>query len=292
MISKYGIFCEVVRHKSFTKAADAIGYTQSGVSQIIRNLEKELGTTLIDRSSTTFSLTADGSNYFPYISSIYHAELSLQNKRAEILGMFNSVIRIGTVTSVSRNFLPVILRSFKQDHPDVQFVLRQGTYNDIEKWIAEGEVDFGFVIGEMEPKLEVRPLMTDHMVAVLPEGHPLCNKTLLYLRDLAEEPMILVGEGEFSLSMEGFQNAGVEPKIEYTVYDDYTVIAMVKQKLAISMMYQLTLTGFEDGLVLKPIQDGVSRTISVAWKNKQTIPYAARKLVNAIFDYSELKLND
>lgn len=292
MISKYGIFCEVVKHKSFTKAAEAIGYTQSGVSQIVKNLEKELGTVLIDRSASNFLLTIDGYAYLPYISGIYNSELSLQNRRSELLGMYNSVIRIGTFSSVSRTFLPIILRSFKMSHPDVHFVLKQGTYNDIEKWIEEGEVDFGFLIGEMETKLEVRPLLIDSMVAVLPGDHPLCKKNTVSLNDIAEDPMILIDEGEFSLPMEIFRKSGIEPKIEYTVYDDYSVIAMVKQKLAISMMYELVLEGFEDGLVLKPLEEEVSRTISVAWKNKQTIPYAARKLVNAIFDYSELKLND
>ncbi|MGN1389675.1 MAG: LysR family transcriptional regulator, partial [Bulleidia sp.] len=69
MDSRYQIFVAVVQEKSFTRAAEILGYSQSAVSQAVRSLEKELGTALIERSREGISLTEDGKEYLPYLRS-------------------------------------------------------------------------------------------------------------------------------------------------------------------------------------------------------------------------------
>ena len=69
-LSKSRIFCRVMEKGSFTGVAEEIGYSQSAVSQIIRGLEKELGTQLIERRREGIRLTPDGVQYFPYLQAI------------------------------------------------------------------------------------------------------------------------------------------------------------------------------------------------------------------------------
>ena len=110
MLSKYDIFCKVVEHSGFTKAANAIQYSQSAVSQTVKNLEQELGLTLLTRGKEGIHLTADGEAIFPYIQAIANAEDALARRQREMQGLKGSVIRIGTFTSVSRNLLPPMMK--------------------------------------------------------------------------------------------------------------------------------------------------------------------------------------
>ena len=134
MLSRYGIFCGVIEHKSFTRTAEKLGYSQSAVSQAVRALELETETVLIDRRKDGIALTPDGEQYLPYFQQIHQAEQNLERKEQEMKGLKNSVVRIGTFTSVSRIFLPGLMMEFKKEHPDIRFILQQGEYTSIARY--------------------------------------------------------------------------------------------------------------------------------------------------------------
>ena len=110
MASRYQIVCMVVDCGSLKRAADELGYTQSAVSQAVKALERELGTTLIERGKQGVSLTRDGKQYLPYLRQIVTAEVELEGKRQELLGLSSTDIRIATFTNVSRTVLPRVIR--------------------------------------------------------------------------------------------------------------------------------------------------------------------------------------
>ena len=128
MASRYQIACMVVDCGSLKGAADELGYTQSAVSQAVKALERELGTTLIERGKQGVSLTRDGKQYLPYLRQIVTAEAELEGKRQELLGLSSTDIRIATFTNVSRTVLPRVIRDFGALHPGVRFTLKQGDY--------------------------------------------------------------------------------------------------------------------------------------------------------------------
>lgn len=284
MISKYGILCKVMEARSFTKVAEQMGYSQSAISQMIKTLEQEVGTVLVNRKKDGISLTRDGEHFLPYIQAIYHAEESLRQKQREMKGMESSTIRIGTFTSVSRNILPSLMMSFKELYPGVNFVLSQGEYTSIGKWVKEGNVDFGFVNTEAVSDIKMKRLFQDEMMAVLPTNHPLAEKNSVLLKDLAQEAFILLDEGEYSVPLNAFQIKGIVPNIEYKVYDDYSILAMVRQGLGVSAMYRLVLRGFEDGLAIRPINERLERSVAIAWQNWDTMPFASRRFAEFIID--------
>ena len=211
MLSRYGIFCGVIEHKSFTRTAEKLGYSQSAVSQAVRALELETETVLIDRRKDGIALTPDGEQYLPNYQQIHLAVQNLERKEQEMKGLINSVVRIGTFTSVSRIFLPGLMMEFKKEHPDIRFILQQGEYTSIARWVEEGSVDFGFANAEAVPGLETSILYKDEMAAVLPKGHPLTGKQVNSLKDLEQEPCILLDEGEYSVPEQAFRRAGLRP---------------------------------------------------------------------------------
>lgn len=286
MISRYGIFCRVVEQGSFTRAAEELGYSQSAVSQNVRALEQETRVTLLSRRKDGVQLTQDGQEFYPYIQSIFQAEQALERKRQETMGLQNSLIRIGTFTSVSRNLLPPMMKRFKEKYPDVRFVLRQGEYTSIPQWIRQGEIDFGFVNQDAVEGMETRLLYEDHMLAVLPQGHRLEKKSSLTLRDISTEPLILLDEGEHSVLLDAFHSAGLTPNLAYEVYDDYSILSMVRQGLGISVLYEKVVAGFEQGLSLRPIQESPRRRVALSWLSWDTMPYAARRFAEFLMENS------
>lgn len=286
MISRYGIFCRVVEQGSFTRAAEELGYSQSAVSQNVRALEQETGVTLLSRRKDGVQLTQDGQEFYPYIQSIFQAEQALERKRQETMGLQNSLIRIGTFTSVSRNLLPPMMKRFKEKYPDVRFVLRQGEYTSIPQWIRQGEIDFGFVNQDAVEGMKTRLLYEDHMLAVLPQGHRLEGKSSLTLQDISTEPLILLDEGEHSVLLDAFHSAGLTPNLAYEVYDDYSILSMVRQGLGISVLYEKVVAGFEQGLSLRPIQESPRRRVALSWVSWDTMPYAARRFAEFLMENS------
>lgn len=277
MISRYGIFCKVAELGSFTRAAESCGYSQSAISQNIKALEQETGVSLLSRRKDGVQLTADGRDFFPYLQAVWQAEQALERRRQETMGLKNSVIRIGTFTSVSRNLLPPKMKAFKARYPDVRFVLRQGEYTSIPQWIRQGEIDFGFVNQDAVDSMDTRLLYEDHMLAVLPQGHPLEQKPVIPLKELSREPLILLDEGDHSVLLDAFRQAGQMPNIAYEVYDDYSILSMVRQGLGISVLYEKVVSGFESGLSLRPILEAPRRRVALAWSSWETMPYAARR---------------
>ena len=282
MFSKYDIFCKVVEFSGFTKAANAIQYSQSAVSQTVKNLEQELGLTLLTRGKEGIHLTADGEAIYPYIQAIANAEAALARRQREMKGLNGSIIRIGTFTSVSRTLLPGWIFDFKRTYPEVRFILEQGEYTTISEWVENSVVDFGFVNLDAASEMAGRLIYTDEMCAVLPMDHPLTRKQTVSLRDLAKTPLILLDEGEFNVPRRAFEAAGLEPRVDYEVYDDYTIIAMVEKKLGVSIMYERVLAGYGHQVATRPIAEDLSRRVGIVWNNWETMPIAARCFVEFI----------
>lgn len=270
---------------SFTRAAEVLDYIQSAVSQMVHTLEEELSTVLLLRSKNGITLTPDGKAYYPYICSINNAHRELEEKYLEMQGLSGGKIRIGSFTSVSRNWLPGLMKSFKEKYPYVRLELFQGEYTNIGQWIKEGKVDFGFVVPDAVSGLQVLPLYTDEMVAVLPQNHPLSPKETVSLAELAGYPNILLDEGELSMPLNAYEKNHLEPNIQYRVYDDYSIVTMVEQGLGVSVLYKAVVENLERSCVVRPIEPIVERTVAIACKNKKTLPVAGRYFMDFIQEY-------
>jgi len=280
MASRYQIVCMVVDRGSLKHAADELGYTQSAVSQAVKALERELGTTLIERGKQGVSLTRDGKQYLPYLRQIVTAEAELEGKRQELLGLSSTDIRIATFTNVSRTVLPRVIRDFGTLHPGVRFTLKQGDYTRNAQWVHDGVVDFCFTARGFTAGLEKRVVYHDELVALLPTGHPLTAKEKVTLADLASEPFVLLDEGEQSLVLDAFATHGLSPHVMSEVTDDYTIMAMVEEGLGVSMLYRRTVEGMRADIRVRPIVYAPSRDVVAAWRSWDTMPIATRRFID------------
>jgi DNA-binding transcriptional LysR family regulator len=280
----YYAFMKAIETGSFTKAAEELGYTQSAISQMVHSLEEELSTILILRSRTGITLTPDGEEFLPYIKKICNSHRELKEKMKEMEGLESGHIRIGVFSSVSCHWLPGLMKDFKLQYPAVHFELHQGDYTEISTWIKEGSVDFGFVNPKAVSNLTTTPLKDDEMFAVLPKGHGLAEQNEVTLKELLNEPYILLDEGDISEPLTIFQLNNFEPNIQYRVHDDYTIMSMIEQGLGISILPKLVLHRCPYHIITKKISPSFSRTISLAYKDKRVLPISSRSFIDFIIE--------
>lgn len=105
-MNRYLILQKIVELGSFSKAAEALGYTQSAASQMIASLEDELSIKLLNRSRRGVKLTIEGAELYPYIERTIYQYLATQEKVKEIRGLDTGVIRMGTLASISATGCP------------------------------------------------------------------------------------------------------------------------------------------------------------------------------------------
>lgn len=279
MTSRYDIFLTVVELGSFTKAGAKLHYSQSAISQAVKALEESLETRLLDRGKEPMALTADGQAYLPYFQSIVQAERALERKQDEMRGLLDAHVRLGIFTSVGRNLLPPLLYEFKQRYPSVRFVLSQGEYDSIRNQLLSAQIDLGFLNEQGVGELGFERVYRDRMVAVLSRESPLAAKETVSLTDLAGEPFIELDEGTRSVAVEGFRALGLEPRYACKVYDDYTILSMVRQGLGYSILYSLAVSGADKDVAVRPIKEKLERSIVLAYTNEETLPLAARRFL-------------
>lgn len=276
-MNRYIALIKTVDTGSFSKAADELGYTQSAVSQMIKSLEEDLRTTLLIRSRHGLSLTANGEELVPYIREICNAHRRLWEKQKEMAGLRGGVVRIGSIASVSCGWLPELMHGFKQLYPAVQFYLQQqATYTGIAQLVREGSVDFGLINTDFAHGLQSTPLAKDEMLAVLPKGHPLARHESLSLDQLLGEPFILLEEGEYNELLAFFASHEQNPNIQYRVYDDYTIMAMIEKNLGVGILPAIILRRSGYDVATRPLRPSLQRNIGAVYKDRNFLPLASR----------------
>lgn len=116
------------------------------------------------------------------------------------------------------------------------------------------------------------------MRAVLPQSHPLAQKAVVPLTDLAQEPFIMVEQGDYSEVLDAFSASGVTPNIKFTIHDDYAIMGMVEAGVGFSILSEGVLARMPFKIVAKPTQPAV--TLALGFKNRKAMPLASRRFVD------------
>ena len=243
-IQKYLAFVKAVEYGSFTKAAEVLDYSQSGVSRMINDLEKEWGIFLFERGRTGINLTSDGLKLLPQLKRICNEYEILMKQIEDLHGMESGMIRIGTFSSVASHWLPNIVKIFKKDYPMIDFEFLLGDYTEIESWILNGRVDFGFLRLPTTAELETIFLEQDRLLVVIPENHPLAHCEKFPIDGLLNSPFMLLEKGAKAEISEIFEKHHISPNVNFTTWDDYAIMSMVEYGLGISILPELIIQRF------------------------------------------------
>lgn len=283
-ILKYIAFVKTVEYGSFTRAAELLNYSQSGISRMISDLEKDWNLSLLERSRAGIRLTSSGKALLPYAKGVCEEYSRLQMQVDELNGLHSGLIRIGTISSVAAHWLPNIIKEFQKTYPNIDYELVLGHYIDIEHWIAEGRVDCGFLRLPTNPEFDTIPLGQDKLLVVLPEDHPLTQYDTIPIDALADYPFMLLEKDAKTEISELFEQHNVKPKVHFTTSDDYAIMSMVEKGLGISILPELILKRTPYHIVTKELNFPARRTLGLAMRDKKRISLAVTRLIEHL-DY-------
>lgn len=240
-IQKYRALLEVVDQGSFSRAAEVCQYSQSGISRMIADLEQGWGVRLVERSRRGVKLTAEGERIVPLVRDVVEKDRTLQAKVHEICGLRVGTIRIGCFSSVATHWMPRIIAQFRAHYPSVDYELMMGDFEEIERWTREGRVDLGLIADKPKHPVRSRRLASDEMLAVVPQNHPLAQVDRVSLKDLCQDPFMLLQQSGDSEVSGIFAAAGLKPNVKFVTWDDYAIMAMVETGLGVSLLPSLIL---------------------------------------------------
>ncbi|AND85504.1 LysR family transcriptional regulator [Clostridium tyrobutyricum] len=281
-IQKYMAFVRTVEYGSFTKAAEMLNYSQSGISRMINDLEKEWNVSLLERGRSGVRLTSDGLKLLPFAKSMCNEYQKLQTQVQELNGLQSGLIRIGTFSSVATHWLPNIIKEFQKDYPNIDYELLLGDYTEIENWILDGRVDCGFLRLPTLPEFETIFLEQDKLLVVLPENHPLADCEYFPVKALCDYPFMLLEKGAKAEISDIFEQCNISPKVHFTTWDDYAIMSMVESSLGISILPQLILQRIPYHIVAKELEIPAYRKIGLALKDKKSASLAVKRFLDYI----------
>ena len=278
-LQKYLSFVKTVEYGSFTKAAEILNYTQSGISRMIADLEKEWGVTLLERSKYGVKPTSDGMKLLPYAQNLCADFDKLKMQVDELNGLQLGLIRIGTFSSVATHWLPNIIKEFQKDYPNIDYELLLGDYTEIEEWIHTGRVDCGFLRLPTHPDFETIFLEKDKLMAIIPENHPLKESEKFPVTALCNEPFMLLEKGAKAEISEIFERNNLTPNVKFITWDDYAVMSMVESGLGIAILPELILKRVPYRIIAKELDVPAYRNIGLALRDKKTASLAVKRFI-------------
>lgn len=264
---------------SFTRAAEVLGYTQSGLTHMMNSLEREVGFTILDRGRSGVTLTEAGERIAPAIREFLRANAFLDNAIRQAQETRGEVIRISAFASMAMHWLPLIIQRFREQYPTVDVDIRMADHvNAPYELLRQGKMDLVFASRQDGDFYDWLHLADDPMYAVLPKG---------YAADGGSFPIERFDAQEFIMPSQGFdhdilrvfnQNA-VSPSILPSMVDDAAVIHMVAHGLGISMMTELTLRGRTDQVLTLPVAPAVSRELGMAVRSLDDAPESVKAFI-------------
>ncbi|WP_026492436.1 MULTISPECIES: LysR family transcriptional regulator [unclassified Butyrivibrio] len=278
-IRKLILFEDVANTQNFTKSGDKLGYTQSGVSHMLKSLEDELGFTLFIRSKQGVKLTDSGLGILPAVRSLLSKYENLTQTVNEIHGIEKGSLTIATFSSISIHYLPKIIHEFKEKYPSINIELLEGGTDDIVSWVENDIADFGFLSHENTKNLEWITLAEDPLLAIMPKDSELPESGAINIEFFQDKPFIMTSMGTDYDVHKALTTSNVTPNAIFSSKDDHAIISMVSNALGVSILPGLVVKGFENQVSCYAINPYYSRTLGIALKSREALSPAAKKFI-------------
>jgi DNA-binding transcriptional LysR family regulator len=233
-------FVTVAQERHFTRAAELLQISQSGLSASIRALEAELQTPLFVRSTRRVELTEAGRVLLAESHRTLASVAAAQDAVAAVRGLLRGTVTVGGEQCLGVVDLPAQLARFRAAHPGVEVRLRFGGSAQLIEQLAAGRLDVALVAALGRPPAGVRllPLAAEPLVLLCHPGHELAGRPAVGLAELAG--LTFVGFqpdwGARVLADRAFAAAGLEHRVELEVNDVHTLLDLVGHNLGVAIV--------------------------------------------------------
>ena len=271
---------------SFTRAAEQLGYTQSGLTHMMNSLEKDIGFTVLVRGRSGVQLTQAGQRIFPLVQECLAGSAALEREISLINSHKEDSVRVAAYESIARHWLPEVIHQFRREHPDVTVDIQMGSVDEVYRWVLEDRVDMCFASRQDYNTLDWTPLRDDELLAILPPDYPDGDNAF---------PIEFFNGQEFLMPSMGFDKDilrvlnehGVAPLIRTTQVSDSAVISMVEHGLGVSVLSRLVLRGRQNSVRALPLLPQAFRKLGIAARPRKELRPIVRKFITQSRDMIE-----
>jgi DNA-binding transcriptional LysR family regulator len=285
----------VVEEASFTKAAGRLHVAQPGVSAQIRNLERELGVELLDRSGRSVRPTQAGLAVLPSARAALAGVGAVRATAEEMTGLIRGQVAVGMVTACGSVELPGILAAFHAEHPQVEMTLSEGNSDQLIAAVVAGELDLAWVglAGPRPAGIASQVIVDEPLVAAVGPNDPCATRSTIGLGELSRRPLISLpkGTGLRSCLDRACLVAGLSPLIPFEANSLAMVAQLAARGLGVALLPRSVAgtVGAAAGLhAVRITGPGLQSRLELAWRAEGPISPAARALI----DQARLFLDD
>ena len=271
-LMKYKALLTIADEGSFTKAAESLSMSQSGISRMISDLEAEWGFRLFDRDRGGTLPTSELVSILPYVRSLCRQFDSVREVVDEINDRRRGHIRVGVFSSVATYWLPRMISRFREDHPDTTYELVLGDYSELEEWVKTGFVDFAFSHPPEDDSLECMFIEDDQYKAVVPSDDPSVGEGVFRAEYLNGRPFILLEKGGRSEVGRYIDEHRLCPDVVFKTWDDYSIMNMVQCGLGIGILPGLILGVMPEGTRAVQLEPPLIRKICIIRRKGRMLP--------------------
>lgn len=254
---------------SFSAAARELGCTQPAVSQQMKALEQSAGTPLLVRAGREMRLTQAGEALVRHAAGILAGLTAAEEEVAAIAGLRAGRVRLVSFPSGSSTLVPTALAAMRGEHPGTRISLVEAEPPRSVEMLREGDCDLALAFryagasaaAEWED-LVVTPLLTDRLVGLVPEAHPLAGAGRVGMAELADEPWIAGCPRCRRHLVEVCEGAGFTPRIDFATDDYPAVVGLVGAGLGVAVLPELAVESVRaKGVSTLAVEPAVEREV-------------------------------
>ena len=290
-VTALDLYASVVELGSLGRAAKMHGIAQPSASSRIRNLERQLGVTLLDRSPTGSVPTSEGIVVSGWTDAILRAAHELEAGLVALKSERVGRLRIAASYTIAEYLLPRWLGRFLREHPGDTVALDVENSTAVLEQVARGEADIGFIETPLAtPSMAEVVVAHDELIAVVPPEHPWAQREGVPLSELASTPLVMreKGSGTREAFEEALRMAGLgEPVSVLELGSTSAVRSAVLNGNSPTVISRLAVTNeISDGqLVEVDVEDlEIRRRLRAVWPTGKTLPKLAEALLNDLRD--------
>jgi len=227
----------VAQEHSFSRAAERLHLAQPSLSQQIAKLEKMFDVQLFHRLPQHIELTDAGTRFVQVASQIMDQVEGLEREMRSYAQGESGRLYVGSLPITGEYVLPEVISEFSRLYPGVELQLVEERSSQLEQLLARGIIDVSLLTMPItEPSLAVEPAIREEIYLALPPEHPLANAEEVDLASLADQPFILLKEGQGfrQITLTLCEQAGFRPKIAFESSNIHTVQSLVAAGMGIS----------------------------------------------------------
>ncbi|MFD3274463.1 LysR family transcriptional regulator [Paenibacillus dendritiformis] len=271
-------FVTVADQLSYSKAAQKLHISQPSLSNAIKNLEHEVGSPLLERSTRKIELTDAGKVlYNKSLQLLSHMNI-LKKEMQEVRLTGSGELIIGMIESV-RHWVPKVIREYQGRYPSMRIKLievlsRKAVIDSLRKYHTHLIITNQCI---EEEDIESLPLYKEKLVLVLHRAHPLSAKESITFTELAEEPFIISMEGFQTREdiLEAFALEEASPNIQFEIERFETALTLVRENLGVAIIPENYLVEPKDVSIVRKTMDSpaLERTVYLTYmKNRYLAP--------------------